>query len=70
MEENKWLEELMEKAKYDPYYQHCLTEVRHLEPMFLQIRSTLPQMQQKVLDAYISACEELDHALLMLVEKA
>ena len=69
MEDNRWLEELTEKAKHDPYYQECLTEVRELEPMFLNIRSALPELQQKALDAYISACEELDHALLLLAHK-
>ena len=69
MEDNRWLQELTEKAKYDSYYRQCLTEVRALEPMFLNIRSSLPEMQQKTLDAYISACEELDHALLMLADK-
>ena len=69
MDNSLWLEELMEKAKHDPYYQQCLTEVRQLEPMFLQIRSFLPQMQQKTLDTYISACEELDHALLRIMIK-
>ena len=69
MEKNKWLKELTEKAKHDPYYQQCLTEVRALEPMFLNIRSSLPELQQKTLDAYISACEELDHALLMIAGK-
>ena len=66
MIEKEWYIELTEKAKHDPHYQQCLTEVRQLEPMFLQIRSTLPPMQRKVLDSYISACEELDHALLCL----
>ena len=66
MENSRCLEELIEKAKHDPYYQQCLEEVRALEPLFLKIRSTLPELQQKTLDAYISACEELDHALLIL----
>ena len=69
MEENKWLKELTEKAKNDPYFLQCLEEVRALEPLFLKIRSTLPELQQKTLDAYISACEELDHALLILAYK-
>ena len=69
MEKNKWLEELTEKAKHDPYYQRCLTEVKALEPIFLKIRASLPELQQKALDAYISACEELDHAFVMLADK-
>jgi len=66
VDKTMWLERLTEKAKYDPYYQQCLTEVRELEPIFGKIRSALPVMQQKALDAYITACEELDHALLLL----
>ena len=66
MDKAMWINKLTEKAKNDPYYQECLMEVRALEPMFLNIRSTLPELQQKTLDAYISACEELDHALLVL----
>ena len=69
MEGNKWLEELTVKAKNDPYYQHCLEEVRALEPLFLKIRDSLPEMQKKALDAYLSACEELDHALLHLAKE-
>jgi len=66
MDKAMWINKLTEKAKHDPYYQECLMEVRALEPIFLNIRSTLPELQQKTLDAYISACEELDHALLIL----
>ncbi len=69
MDKTVWFGELMKKAKYDPYYQECLMEVRELESMFLNIRSALPELQQKALDAYISACEELDHALLLLAHK-
>ena len=69
MIEKEWYIELIEKAKHDPYYQECLAEVKALEPMFLAVRFELPEMQQRALDAYISACEELDHALLMLANK-
>ena len=69
MDNTLWLKELTEKAKYDPYYQQCLREVKEVEPLFLQIRASLPEMQQKALDAYLSACEEVDHALLSLSPK-
>ena len=59
-------EKLMELAKKDPHYQACLEEVMRLEPIYLALRDTLPKMQRKVMEAYISACEELDHALLLL----
>jgi hypothetical protein len=59
-------EKLMELAKEDPYYQACLEEVKRLEPVYLTLRDALPEMQKKVMEEYISACEELDHALLAL----
>ena len=59
-------EKLMELAKEDPYYQACLEEVKRLEPVYLALRDALPEMQKKVMEEYISACEELDHALLAL----
>ena len=65
MEENNWLKELTEKAKHDPYYQQCLAEARRLEPAFLSVRDTLPEAQRCALDAYISACEEMDHLLTL-----
>ena len=68
MEENNWLKALTEKAEQDPYYQECLAQVRGLEPLYLNIRSSLPGLQRKALDAYISACEEPDHALLLLAK--
>ena len=69
MDKVEWLEELTAKAKNDPYYQHCLEEVRALEPLFLKICDSLPEMQKKALGAYITACEELDHALLRLTKE-
>ena len=68
MIEKEWYIELIEKAKHDPYYQERLAEVIALEPLFLNICSSLPEPQRRALDAYISACEELDHALLMLAK--
>ena len=62
-------EKLMGLAKNDPNYQACLEEVRRWEPVYLALRDALPQMQKKVMEDYISACEELDHALLLLAIK-
>ena len=69
MMENERYKNLMERAKEDPDYQACLEEVKRQEPVYLALRDTLPQMQRKVLETYISACEELDHALLLLAMK-
>ena len=62
-------EKLMELAKEDPHYQACLEEVKRLEPVYLALRDALPQMQKKIMEDYISACEELDYALLALALK-
>ena len=62
-------ENLMKLAKEDPHYQACLEEVKRLEPVYLTLRDALPEMQKKVMEEYISACEELDHALLALALK-
>ena len=66
MREEIWEKNLLELAKEDPYYQACLEEVKRLEPVYLTLRDALPEMQKKVMEEYISACEELDHALLAL----
>ena len=63
------MRELMEFAKNRPEYQQCLEEVRRLEPLYLALRDSLPEMQRRVLEDYISACEELDHVLLLLALK-
>ena len=65
MEEQCWYEVLLERVKNDPQYQACLEEVKRLEPEFLALRDTLEENRRNVLDAYLSACEEMDHALLM-----
>lgn len=57
-------DELMDRAKYSSHYQTCLAEVKRLEPAFLALRDSLPEDQRQVLEAYLSACEEMDHALL------
>ena len=69
MREEIWEKNLLELAKEDSHYQACLEEVKRLEPVYLALRDALPQMQKKVMEDYISACEELDHALLLLAIK-
>ena len=61
--------ELIELAKNDPNYQACLEEMRRWEPAYLALRDALPEMQRRTLENYISACEELDHVLLLLALK-
>ena len=68
MDQTEWMEELLEWAKEDPEYQTCLETVRKLEPGFRSLRESLGENQRNILDAYLSACEEMDHALLCLAE--
>ena len=68
MEKEKY-KTLMELAKNDPNYQACLEEMRRWEPAYLALRDALPEMQRRTLENYISACEELDHVLLLLALK-
>ena len=63
------VDDLIQTAKYDPYYQQCLEKVQDLEPLYLALRDALPERQKTLLEKYISACEELDHALLLLALK-
>lgn len=69
MEQAEWMKDLMEQAKKDPLYQSCLDDVKRLEPGFLALRDALREDRRNVLDAYLSACEELDHTLLLLAEQ-
>ena len=69
MKEINRIKTLMDLAKTDAQYQQCLEEVKRLEPVYLALRDALPEMQQRVLEDYLSACEELDHALLLLALK-
>ena len=70
MEQTEWMEYLMERAKMDTQYQSCLEEVNRLEPAFLALRDSLSREHQQILDDYLSACEEMDHALLPLAMEA
>ena len=61
-----WTQELANRAAKDEHYQNCLQEVQKLEEMFLRLREMLSTPQRELLDRYISACEELDHAKVHL----
>lgn len=69
MEEKNWYEKLTQQAKQDHHNQVCLAEVKGLEPAFLALRDALSEEQQKILEGYLSACEELDHALVVLARQ-
>ena len=62
-------EKLMELAKEDAFYQTCLEEVKRWESAYMALKDSLPEMQRRAVEGYISACDELDHALLLLALK-
>ena len=64
MREQIWYKNLIEQALEDEHYQSCLEEVKRWEPIYLAQRNAMTEMQTRVLESYISACEELDYALL------
>ena len=59
----EWMEELVQKAKWDVYYQQMLEKTKGKEAKFLKVRNSLPAEYQQSIDDYISCCEELDHIL-------
>ena len=69
MEEKSWLEELAEMAKTDEEYQQCLKALRRAQPAYLAFRDSLPEDQRKTVEDYLTACENMDQALLFLVLK-
>lgn len=61
-----WEKVLADIAKQDEHYQNCLNEVQELEILFLRLREMLSPTQRELLDRYLSACDELDHAMVRL----
>ena len=69
MRDEIWYRNLIEQAQEVNYYQACLEQVKWWEPVYLVQRDSMPEMQMRVLENYISACEELDYALLRVAMK-
>lgn len=66
MSEENWYKELTELAKTDPACRDSLEKVKQLEPEFLALCRELSPRQRQTAEAYLSACEEMDHALTAL----
>ena len=61
-----WMKELSNRAKADLRYRQLLSVVKNREQDYLQIQALLTPGNQIRLDNYISACEELEQALIVL----
>ena len=61
-----WMEKLNNRAKANLWYRQLLSVVKKREQDYLQIQALLTPDDQLRLDNYISACEELEQALIVL----
>ncbi len=64
------MDKLLDLAWQDPYYQQCLAAVKAAEPAYLRLLEDLPEPRRRAVEDYLSACEEMDHALLTLAWQA
>ena len=61
-----WTDKLNNRAKANLCYRQLLSVVKEREQDYLQIQALLTPDDQLRLDNYISACEELEQALIVL----
>jgi len=61
-----WMEVIQKAAQTDASYQCALAQAKKLEPAYLEILQSLPQEKQEILEAYITACEAMDDAMLCI----
>ena len=61
-----WMDKLNNRAKANLCYRQLLSVVKEREQDYLQIQALLTPDDQLRLDNYISACEELEQALIVL----
>ena len=57
MDNLRILDEVLRRAKEDPWCRECLAEIAAYEEAFHAIRSGLTRQEQEQLDLYIGACE-------------
>ena len=61
-----WMKRMYQRASGLPEIQACIDEVKKWEDAYDSLRDSLPEGQRIVLESYLSACEELDHGMLLL----
>lgn len=61
-----WMEDIQKAAQTDAWYQSALEQAKKLEPAYLEILQSLLQEKREILEAYISACEAMDDAMLRI----
>lgn len=66
MKTTDWQKKLNALCGWDQRYQQSLAHLRELEEDYARLRSRLCRQDRETLDAYLSACEELDHIRTLL----
>ena len=66
MDYEKLWDNLRAEAKVDMDYQRSLEEVRKTEEAYLAVCACLTPDQKEIIEAYISACEELGDSMTLL----
>ena len=64
MNNNELWERLMLEAEQNTEYQQALQELKNVEEDYTALLESLSAQQREVLERYISACEEMDEALV------
>lgn len=59
-----WMDKVYQLAHTDGWYQECLEDLKRRTPAYEEVLRSLTESQREALEAYIAACEELEHALL------
>ena len=57
MEDQELMQEVLRRAKTDPWCRECIADIQKYEEAFLAIRNKLTEEEQEQLDLYIGACE-------------
>ena len=60
------MENVMNRAKEDPEYTCLLQACLTAEIAYKELAATWNTEQRQIVERYLSACEELDHRLLIL----
>ena len=62
----EWMKQMYQRASGMPDIRACIDELEKWEGAYYALRDSLLEEQRTVLESYICACEELDHAMLRL----
>ena len=66
MDYEKMWDEVMKRAKCDPWYQECLERIRQRESAYFAVCEILSTEQKEAVEEYIAACEEIGDCMAVL----